>query len=58
MAIAFDATTTSSLGSAVTSITFSHTCTGSNRILFVCTANNGGANVTGVTYNGVAMTNI
>lgn len=58
MAIAFDSTTTSSLGSAVTSITFAHTCTGSDRILFVATANNGGVNVTGVTYNGVAMTNI
>lgn len=27
-------------------------------MLFVATANNGGVNVTGVTYNGVAMTNI
>lgn len=58
MAIAFDSTTTSSLWSSVTSITFAHTCTGTNRILFVATANNLGVNVTGVTYNGVAMTQI
>lgn len=58
MAIAYDTVTTSSLWSSVTSITFAHTCSGSNRILFVCTANNVGVNVTGVTYNGVAMTNI
>lgn len=58
MAIAFDSTTTSSLWSSVTSITFAHTCTGSDRMLFVATANNTGANITGVTYNGVAMTQI
>lgn len=58
MAIAFDTTTTSSLWSSVTSITFSHTCSGSDRMLFVATANNTGANISGVTYNGVAMTQI
>jgi hypothetical protein len=57
MAIAYDAAST---GTATTTspLTWSHTCTGSDRILFV------GVNVyvfsspecTGVTYNGVAMT--
>ena len=58
MAIAFDAVTTSAVWSSVTSITFSHTCTWSNRILFVATANNGWVNITWVTYNWVAMTQI
>lgn len=59
MPMAFDAS--SSVNSGTTSpVTFSHTCTGSNRILFigVDTNNNSvaGDQVTGVTYNGVAMT--
>ncbi len=58
MALAYD---TSSQSSGVgTSLTWAHTCTGPNRILFVGT--NEGANVTqvitGVTYAGVAMTKI
>lgn len=54
MAIAFDATS----GAAAvvgTTQTFSHTCTGSNRILFVSTYNSGGQVLTGITYSGTAM---
>lgn len=58
MAIAFDA---ASDGGAITatSLSWSHTCTGANRILFVGFNgdNSGGADdITGVTYNSVAMT--
>jgi len=58
MAIAFDA---SSQGSAsATSVTVAHTCTGSNRILItgIWVQDPAGDVVTGVTYNGVAMTQI
>ena len=57
MALAFDAT---AQGSTLPgdSITFSHTCTGANRILLVGVATNGDTSdvITGVTYNGVSMT--
>lgn len=56
MAIALDATSGSS-GSGTT-LTFSHTCTGSNLILIVGVMNYDPAAITGVTYNGVAMTKI
>jgi len=57
MAIVFDA---SSSGQAVaTSLTFAHTNTGSNLILFVGTWQNSATdNITGITYNNVAMTKI
>lgn len=56
MAIAFDFSTQGSV-SAATSLTYSHTCTGSNRILFVhVRGDNVSDLVTGATYNGVAMT--
>lgn len=56
MAIAFDSATNASFGgSAGTSKTFSHTCSGSDRYLFVNTHTDSNV-VTGVTYNGVAMT--
>lgn len=60
MAIAFDA---SSDGGFVTgtSLTWSHTCTGSNLLLRVGTrgtSSSGAQNVTGVTYNSVALTKI
>lgn len=60
MAIAFDADDGSSdTGGAATSLTYSHTCSGTDRILFVSVGlNTNGDNVTGVTYNGVAMTQI
>lgn len=55
MAIAFDAVG----GGASSGSSFSHTCTGSNLILFVLTLEDpaGGGPVTAVTYNGVSMTN-
>lgn len=57
MAIAFDASAKGTTG--LTTLTFSHTCAGSNRILFVnaSTQSNLGS-ITGVTYNGVALTHI
>jgi hypothetical protein len=58
MAIAFDAITNPSYGgSAGTSKTFSHTCTGADRLLFVNVHTDSNV-VTGVTYGGVAMTKI
>lgn len=58
MAIAFDLATGSSTGAA-SSLTFSHTCTGSNLMLFVGVyCNITTETITGVTYNGVAMTQI
>ena len=55
MAIAFDTITTPANVTA-TSLTFSHTTTGANRILFVGILTGGGDIVTGVTYAGVSMT--
>jgi hypothetical protein len=56
MAIAFDTSTDGGLSVAVTSKTFSHTCTGTNLALIVSFFGEASDNVTGVTYNGVAMT--
>lgn len=58
--LVYDAT---SSGTALpgNSITFSHTCSGSNRILLVFISQNSGGSsdiITGVTYNGVSMTRI
>jgi len=53
MAIASDATSTGVNSS--TSLTVSHTCTGSDRVLEVSCWTNAG-DTTGVTYNGVSMT--
>ncbi len=60
MAIAFDAQATSSyLWSPWTGLSYNHTCTWSDRILFVMTANNWATTTTtAVTYNGVSMTSI
>lgn len=57
MAISFDAAVAAT-PTGGTSNTWSHTCSGTNRILFVFVyLNSGGADlVTGVTYNGVALT--
>jgi hypothetical protein len=56
MAIAFNAETQSS-ASTVTSLTFAHTCAGSDRFLIVgCSSLSPGDLITGVTFNGVAMT--
>jgi hypothetical protein len=60
MALAFDTAASSALVNPGTSVTWLHTCTGADGILFVaCFGNNGGAgNISGATYNGVAMTQI
>lgn len=58
MAIALDASSASFVNPG-TSLTYSHTCTGSDLILLVGvrgTSTNG--SITGVTYNGVAMTEV
>lgn len=54
MAITFDAS--SSGTAAAGSLTVAHTCTGANRLLVVATLVDGSKTITGVTYNGVAMT--
>ncbi len=57
MAIALDTSTYGSFVGSGTSLTWSHTCTGSDLVLFVgVIANDTTDLVTGVTYNGVAMT--
>lgn len=59
MAVAFDATASTS-GLLAQTFTFSHTCTGSDRLLVVCIAwtdtSISGATPSSVTYNGVALT--
>ena len=60
MAVAFDARTQQQEAQDQTSITFSHTCTGSGLILFVSVSSLDGTLadriVSGITYNAVAMT--
>lgn len=57
MAIAFDAATRADQAATTGSFTFSHTTSGANRVLIVmCYLNEEGDLVTGITYNGVAMT--
>lgn len=60
MPIARDATSSGENGGTTTSLTVSHTCTGSNLLLIVSISVNGTSTdiVTGVTYNTVAMTRI
>lgn len=59
MAIAFDAATDGGLFLATSSATYSHTCTGSNRILFVfVNITSPSTTISGVTYNTVALTHI
>lgn len=59
MAIAFDASSQSSSSGLVSSLTWSHTCTGTDRILFVLFGENTGTpSQSGVTYGGVAMTQL
>lgn len=57
MAIAFDASAVSTQ-TATTSLTFSHTCSGASRVLLVGLTVEDGDTVTGVTYNGIAMTQL
>lgn len=56
----FDAASAGTSGTAVASLTYAHTCSGSNRLLFVVVGyGDTPANayeVTGITYNAVAMT--
>lgn len=57
MAIAFDAvSSTSSAADSASTLSWSHTCTGSDLSLVVAAYCAADATVTGVTYNGVAMT--
>lgn len=59
MAIAFDNSTNGGSSGSGTSHTFSHTCSGSDRILFVYVRMAGTTDrVTAITYNGVSMTKI
>ena len=60
MAIAFDAQSSNGKWTtpADATVTWAHTCTGTNRALVVSYCTNQAQNVTGVTYNGVAMTQI
>lgn len=58
MAIAYDASSSVYNSSASTSHTLSHTCTGSNRVLVVGTRTYDANAITGVTYNGVSMTEV
>ncbi len=57
MALAFDAASGAN-GSSVSSLTFSHTITGSDPVLSVLTGINNNIAVTGITYNGVALTQV
>jgi hypothetical protein len=57
MAIAPDATG-GSRGTSTTSLTYSHTCTGSNLLLLVGGFLSAGDVITGVTYAGVSMTQL
>lgn len=58
MAIARDTFTAVSSPGSVNSSTFSHTCSGSDRLLLVAVTKRTSDDITGVTYNGVAMTQI
>lgn len=55
MAIAFDASSGGKSNTPVNSITYSHTTSGSDRLLVVC-VHYAGDNFSSVTYNGVALT--
>lgn len=57
MAVTFDATATSKVANA-TSLTFSHTCSGSNRVMIVASSTDAGVNTTDITYAAVALTEI
>lgn len=57
MAIAFDAKTNTSASGTASPLTFSHTCSGTDRILFVSSTLNSGT-ISGITYGGVSMTQV
>lgn len=54
--IAFDANSNATGSTSGSTVTWSHTCTGSNGVLVVHLYAESGNTVTGVTYNGTAMT--
>jgi hypothetical protein len=55
----FDATSLGTFASTVTSLTWNHTCAGSDRLLFVAVSSLAASSpVSGITYNGVALTKI
>lgn len=56
MAIAFDASVYGSFVNPSTSLTWSHTVTGTDPVLFVGVQSDFSDNITGATYNAVAMT--
>lgn len=58
MVIAFDAVAGATENPISGTVDWSHTCTGSDRILLVWVLDNVAGAVTGVTYNGVSMTRI
>ncbi len=59
MPIAFDAASHAENNDGTASLTFSHTVSGTNRLLIVETTTNQPQNsVTGITYNGVSMTSV
>lgn len=59
MAIAFDAKSDGTNSGSVTSITWAHTCTGSNRVLIVAArTDNGDLYTLSATYNAITMTEI
>lgn len=55
MAIAFDTDGGGFTNSSSGSLTYTHTCTGSNLVLYVLAGTASGVTVTGITYNSVAM---
>ena len=58
MAIAYDAGSEEEVSAAASPMAWSHTCTGSDPVLLVGIVHFGGDLVTGVTYNGAAMTQL
>ena len=56
MALAVDTQATGGQTTTTATLTWAHTCTGSNLILIVGLTEEGTYSVTGITYNGVAMT--
>lgn len=56
--VTFDAVGGPTEGESVTSVSFSHTCSGSDRVLIVGVGLEKVRSVTGVTYAGVAMTSV
>lgn len=59
MAIQFDSSTAPAYSGAATTVTFSHTCSGTDRILFVHgTGNQSPTSTLSATYNGVSMTEV